>query len=509
MTAHTVEVVDSLSLLSLKVASNVFDLSSGLHHISIRDQIVRAELAVRDLKRGDSNLESLLVVGAGPAGIAAALEAVERGVAQVVVVEAGSAPFGLLRGATHRFVGPFMYEWPSSFSQNQSYPEHGKCPWARRAKSQLQWHAQDPIAASRLAVQLELHLKDRIAELIKNGKSPPIICVGVNRGCIQDFVREFARSEAARALSRLQRRAPGPSLQFSDRTGLAWPRLSPAQVICRPRYVLLAAGMGAENVTLVNENLSGGAYHGPNVNGPRFWNNDRLMSAGAQDLQVSIFGGGDGALQDVLRALTRRNHPLELLASLERDPKTKAALRRISPALLDADRQSRQFGAWTQKNDEYATIDAVCLRLAKELAGQSRVARKVSQLIAFGRGKVTLFVRGRNFGKAYLLNRFLVHLIWACKQSHPTMWAKRMDFEVRFRQSAVAYSKGGNGQHVVTIKKCETEPPTSYAHECQMIAVRYGIEPGRVPGAQMIQVSQKPSRQRTTLARIELPFVAE
>ena len=65
MKAYTVEVVDSLSLLSLKVASNVFDLSSGLHHVSIRDQIVRAQLAVRDLKRGDKSLHSLLIVGAG------------------------------------------------------------------------------------------------------------------------------------------------------------------------------------------------------------------------------------------------------------------------------------------------------------------------------------------------------------------------------------------------------------------------------------------------------------
>ena len=116
MTTNTIDVVDSLSLLSLKVASNVFDLSSGLHHISIRDQMVRAQLAVRDLKRGDPELDSLLIVGAGVAGIAAALEAEARGVRSVVVVEAAAQPFSLLRGVTERYIGPFMYEWPSSFS---------------------------------------------------------------------------------------------------------------------------------------------------------------------------------------------------------------------------------------------------------------------------------------------------------------------------------------------------------------------------------------------------------
>jgi len=509
MKAHTVEVVDSLSLLSLKVASNVFDLSSGLHHVSIRDQIVRAELAVRDLKRGDKSLQSLLIVGAGAAGIAAALEAVDQGVAQVVVVEAGDKPLGLLRGVRKRFVGPYMYEWPGSFSRNQSYPEHGRSPWIGRSKSQLEWKAQDPISADSLALQLEQHLAARIAKIMAAGKAPPTFCVQVSKTRIQQFVRNFAQCESARALSRLQGRKPGAPLQFGYWNDPVWPGMTPAQAVCTPQYILLAAGMGAETVTLVKEDMSGDPYECLNYSGSKFWSDDSLMDSGTENLQVSIFGGGDGALQDVLRALTRRNHPLELLAFLERDPATKAALLRASPSLLDAERQSRQFGTWTQKNGEYATIDMVCLRLAKGLAQQPRVARRISQGIAFGRGKVSLFVRGKNLDKAYLLNRFLVHLIWACKKAHPAMWAGRMDFEAHFEQSAVAYAQANNGQHLVTIKRWNTKPATSYQHTCHMIAVRYGITPGTVPGAQMIQVSPKLSKQRTTLSRIELPFVVE
>lgn len=508
-TTHTIQVVDCLSLLALKVASNVFDLSSGLHHVSIRDQIVRAQLAVRDLKRGDPSLQSLLIVGAGVAGIAAALEAVDQGVAQVVVVEAGDKPFGLLEGVSKRFVGPYMYEWPGSFSRNQSYPDHSRSPWTGHSKSPLGWRALEPIPANKLAIQLEQHLNERLQDFERTGKATPTICVKVKKWRIRAFVKDFAQNESARALSRLQSRAPSRALKFGYDNELLWPEMEPAKGVCAPQYVLLAAGMGAENVTLVQEDMSGKSYTGSNYPGAPFWSDDTLLNPGTENLQLSIFGGGDGALQDVLRALTRRNHPLELLTFLERDPTTKASLQRASPRLLDAERQSRQFGTWTQKNGEYATIDMVCQQLAKELAQQSRVARRISRCIAFGQGKVSLFVRGKHFDKTYLLNRFLVHLIRACKQEHPTMWAGRMNFEVYFEQSAVAYAKASNGQHLVTIKRWSGEPAAGYSHTCDTIAVRYGITPGTVPGSQMIQVSTKPSKQRTTLARIELPFVVE
>ena len=89
------------------------------------------------------------------------------------------------------------------------------------------------------------------------------------------------------------------------------------------------------------------------------------------------------------------------------------------------------------------------------------------------------------------------------------MWEGRMNFEVHFEQSAVAYELTESKQHVVSIKRWDAKPAVCYPHTCHMIAVRYCITPGTVPGAQLIQVSNKQSRQRTTLARVELPFVVE
>ena len=510
MTAHTVDVVDSLALLSTKVASNVFDLSSGMHHVSIRDQMVRAQLAVRDLRRGDPKFQALLIVGAGVAGISAALEAVERGVERVVVVEVEGAPFHLLRGVHSRHVGPYMYEWPSTFCRNQSYPHHKRTTWSDAAVAPLHWAATEPISASSLAELLTEDLKSRLEELTLTKPEALTICVGVNRRYVRDFVQEFARVEAARALARLQRRVPIAPVTYGYYNDLQWPWMTPAERVLTPAYVMLAAGMGVEKTLLISKNEYDSPYVGPNFLGPRFWAQDSLLEPQTAKERVAIFGGGDGALQDALRALTGREQPLQFMTFLESAPDVRVAIARVMPRLLDADRQGRQFGTWTAKRNEYRTIDDTCRAIAKELANNVRVVRRVGQGLRQGPGEVTLFVRGGYFDKTYLLNRFVVHLVEACGRAQKGMWSGRMRLRVKRHHWAVGYSTAPDGQHEVKI--AHPEPPRSLAictHVCDTIAVRYGIEPGSVPGAQMIQVSDRPSRQRTSLSRVELPFVAE
>jgi hypothetical protein len=506
---YTVEVVDSLSLLSLKVASNVFDLSSGLHHISIRDQMVRAQLAVRDLKRGDPSLDSLLIVGAGVAGIAAALEAVARGVSHVVVVEVGAEPFGLLRGVNQRYIGPFMYEWPSSFSGNQSYPDHGATPWSGKSASPLQWKSVNPVSGHTFARMLTKGLLSKLQAMSAGGTSPLTICVNVNKGSISDFVREFAKNESARAMSRLQKQKPAASLRFKYSHEAAWPLPNAASGTIKPQYVMLAAGMGKETIRLVKDDISGNPYRGANYDGKPFWTNDNLLRKGNLNSQISVFGGGDGALQDVLRALTYFAHPLHFIKFLERDASTKAALDGVRATLLSIDRQGRQFGSWTVRNAEYRTVDASCMAVALRLAKMSGVAKRVRAGIMLGKGTVSLFVRGQHFDKTYLLNRFLVYLIYACHGAAKVRNAGRVKFELLFQHRSIAYKTGPDGRHVVMIRSEAAAPGSSFEHACDVISVRYGIEPGSVPGSQLIQVSKEKSRQRTTLAHVELPFVAE
>jgi hypothetical protein len=504
MNADSIELVDSLSLLSLKVASNVFDLSSGQHHISIRDQMVRAQLVVRDLKRGDPNLNSLLIVGAGVAGIAAALEAVDRGVEHVLVVDAGSEPFGLFKGVTGRFVGPYMYEWPSSFSNNQSYPGHKAARWSNLSSSPLRWNRKNPISANALFNKLTRLLKMRLSASTSSGFKPTI-CINVGKQRISSFVKEFAKNESARTISRLLKHTPPKPLVFGYWTETVWPSLAEAEGTIAPQYILLAAGMGKETVKLVVKDRFGNTYNGQNFLGTNFWAKDSLMSPNTPNLRVSIFGGGDGALQDALRTLTRQRHPLEFIEYLLADPVVKKAMDSVTPDLLAIDRQGRQFGTWTLKN-AFRTVDTCCREVATQLASKLSVAQRVAAGVSLGTGTVSLFVRGPYFDKAYLLNRFMVHLIAECKKAHPSLWSGRVNFEVHFNHQAVAYAKSGSS-HEVTILSSTFS--SSHTHLCDVIAVRYGITPGTVPGAQMIQVSKNMSKQRTTLSRVELPFVAE
>jgi hypothetical protein len=501
----TIEVVDSLALLTHKVASNVFDLSSGLHHVSIRDQIVRAQLLVRDLCRGDPTCKTILIVGAGVAGIAAAMEAQALG-KQAVVLETQQQPFGLFRGVFSRHVGPFMYEWPSPFHGDQTYPPTASDQWGATSPQTPSWASAKPLPANKLAQQLLQWLNSKAPQFQTGALS---LRVGVSAHAVRTFVKIFAQTQAARSLARLRRQAPMPAASL---TVSAWPSWPPhAQAVANapgavtPDYVLLAAGMGSENVNLLPPSAQ------TNFRGAAFWANDTLLTRPPnENFITAVFGGGDGALQDVLRLLTAYNHPLEFLAFLEGDAKVKRELENIMPSILSVDRQSRLYSTWTQQPDAYAQVDEACRQIAHKLAKHQgvrlRVGQKLGEDKSQGRGKVLHYVRASCFDKAYLLNRFLVHLINQCKL-HPDESANwRQRYALHFDRQATAYWPNGK-RHEFHI--------TDHANndhgkiDADHIVVRYGIEKGSVPGAQMIQISPRQSHQRTTLARVELPFIAQ
>ncbi|UZW60064.1 FAD-dependent oxidoreductase [Lysobacter enzymogenes] len=139
--------IDSLALLTLKCAPNVFDLSADMSHASIRDQVVRARLLARDLAALPQPPRSVLVVGAGFAGVSAALTLAKAGIA-VTVVEVNPKPFELQWHADDRYVAPFMYEWPSYGADDQRYPP----PWPAEVEDDSilagLWNQPDPIILS-------------------------------------------------------------------------------------------------------------------------------------------------------------------------------------------------------------------------------------------------------------------------------------------------------------------------------------------------------------------------
>src|SRR5579859_3958794 len=111
-----------LFLHRVQGSRDVYDTGSVQTPGSIRDQILRgqwiAERAVDDDRIGPT--KPLLVVGAGAAGVSAALTAAELGVL-VHLVEREDGPFSRQRRCATRVVDPSVYEWPLGHHADPSW----------------------------------------------------------------------------------------------------------------------------------------------------------------------------------------------------------------------------------------------------------------------------------------------------------------------------------------------------------------------------------------------------
>jgi hypothetical protein len=309
-----------------------------------------------------------------------------------------------------------------------------------------------------------------------------------------DFVQRFAVTEGLRARRWTSSVKPPPKESLiMPSAWRPWPRGDyGAQLAITPDYVLLAGGMGAEDTNLCRGKTA--------FKGPAFWGEDTLREPATSTQQVGIFGGGDGGLQDALRAMTIHDHPLQTIQAMERAPAVREALASVHQRLLAMEQQSRLFTSWTAGGSAYRQVDTACRQLALELAGNPAIRKQLRLALRPGTGVVRHYVRESHFGKAYLLNRFLVHLLVAAQQ-RARRWAGCMRYELHFNHSA---SGGSMTPGAVMPYTVQVEGKTEQFH---VVAVRYGVEPGSVPGRQIIQMSAKPSRQRTTLAHLPLPFM--
>ena len=289
------EQIDSLSLLTLKCAPNIFDVSSRMGNVSIRDQIVRSTQLVRDLKNADPKCDEILIVGAGFAGVAAALQAAESSV-KAYVLDINSAPFSQQAKCHSRYVGPFMYEWPASYCGDQHYPPRGwpsdQKGWDK-ASLQLGWISSMPMEASQLASDCKEWLSNKISGWSSGPHlhlPKPTFLTDVSAEKISEYVYQFKEGRA----------------QSKSIVGVDWPLLG-VEVDCKvePKYIIFAAGMGDEYVKIP-----------PSVAGKPFWCEDSLRAPTSANSEIGVFGGGDGALQDFLRATTESPRVLRRLLNL-------------------------------------------------------------------------------------------------------------------------------------------------------------------------------------------------
>ena len=189
--------VNALSILALKVKENTFDLGSYLKHISIRDQVIRAQILARDLVEGSqlNSGDGVLIVGAGAAGLAVA-EALLHSGCNVLIIEKEKEPIALWNGVADRFVGPYMYEWPSSFFSNQKFPPIAPSilsSWSTAtaaSTSDLTFPSAHPMSAD----DLRQHWMKAISNWSGVWRPQLQVLVGVNgKGVVKQEIRKWRK----------------------------------------------------------------------------------------------------------------------------------------------------------------------------------------------------------------------------------------------------------------------------------------------------------------------------
>lgn len=463
---------NGLSLLANKCASRTFDISSGMVYASMRDQIVRAQLLIRDLHRSQPDCKKILVVGAGLAGVCAAAYAASLGL-DVVVLESGSQPFSLQRKVTKRMVGPFMYEWPSMISNVQDYPLK-RASVSKGMTCMPSWTSASPMSADAFVQKIMPWYRS-----LKRKGCAPKFYYKCRRAYTKWYVQSFVNTHSVSPEASVP--AQSPAISLKDGTEFS------------PDYVILAVGMGIERVHLID-----GTEHSPGcVKGTPFWKNDDLRDVPNMNWSVGVFGGGDGALQDVLRLITKHGHPLDFIHALQTGANSiEVQIKKWLPELETLEQQSRLLATWSQ--DVYDLIDKKCRNICRDLASDPGVLNKVLSEIRPGNGTVTHVHLGEHFTKAYLLNRFCVHLIEQC------MSKKVPPGTVKYTRITNSHATkaeiDATGKNVVYLS-------TSKILKLDRVVVRFGPRKEEVEKRQIVKLTAKTKGDRTSMSAIPLPFV--
>lgn len=360
-------------LTAFKQGPLQFYIGSSYSPLSIRDQMIRACLVVeRGLSAGLIGRDRpLLISGAGPAGVSAAMCAVEADVTTVVVEQAGVAFVKQARCAT-RVVDPSVYDWPARHWRFEDIPNLPLPLWSETAEN------------------LVYHWKERWEAFCERHSS-------------RLDVAYTTRIWSTRLTS------PPPELEveyepLGDNSG------GTGKLPNRFGMLLQAQGYIREKVYLQED------HH---YRGPQFWETDRFTEPrlgleGTGDVSVLISGGGDGAVQDLTRIVTGISSARDLYSRLvEEVPRPDLPLAEAHIACFEDDARRRLL--WSAGGAADTPLFRQLDRLyEKEIdVLYPNIKAQLSKMIG-SRTKdlrITLSLRDGCLTSCYPLNRFLGILI--------------------------------------------------------------------------------------------------
>ena len=337
--------------------------------ISVRDQVLRGTSLVRRMSENGviGPAKALLVVGAGAGGASSAMEAARLGVT-AYLVDSAALPFSVQARASTRFVDPMQYDWPVDHCHGGQLPAPGQPPLPLTTTANT---------AERVAVAWRAQLKSarrRHPSLLKVRQPAHLTNLVPVRGAMQ-----------------------GVELSTGERflTGA----------------VLDAVGFGNEDTRIVSQ--AGTVLYV----GQPFWSKDGFEGLVSGKHHVLISGGGDGALQDYLRVVTRLRRAIDIVMKC-----------RIPAAILNGvqsaeDRANRGL-AWVGEDSTYRASHELpfvrerereVLSLVREAIADPDVSAALGALFASVSTppEVTVVYPGSYLDCYYGLNRFLSLLLSA------------------------------------------------------------------------------------------------
>ena len=380
-----------------QVFSHFYLLSPGPGPISIRDQMLRGRLIVEELihKKIINKDNPLLVVGGGAGGVTAAMFAAESSI-DTTLVERKRVCFSVQRHSS-RFIHPTQYDWPvDHYREDNNFWKRLRIPLPFAAKT------------SREFVRDWYEIVSQFANDKPNVFRPMLNTTIINIRVVGDI---------------------------NDSDILLQVTFNNAEVYCFSA-VIWATGAGSEDCQFRNHDGT------PVYEGIKFWDNDQFESerCGLTDTpQIVISGSGDGALQDFLRCVTRRNSALEiydeLFYSISLDTMQEITPKGIETKIQSAEDRASRCLIWAstreQEDSIYQELEDRHRQTINKLLHNNNICKNLGILLERWideKAKISLVFRRNYFKNYYSLNRFLVLLIAQYlqnKHNHTVLYKNR------------------------------------------------------------------------------------
>jgi len=403
------------------VDEGVFDLGGKLFPGSIRDQVVRTRLFVQQLREFSliDAPKAVCIVGAGVAGMTAAIALCESGEHDILLADQTVLPLSLLAGADHRLISPTLYDWPA---EHHSAPAYSGVPYYEEGPPSLvrnEW-----LSAFR--------------SLVTTGK-----------------LKWLSETRAVPAT--------GTNVRFTHSDG--------SQSEQAFNLVILCKGYGQEKAVPMKD----GIHQFLPI---PFWKPDPYPAVARKARPckgpVVVLGGGDGAIQDMLRFVTGGCDARYLLNQITSAlPGVPANLKQVWGA-IENEMRCRALAGPVPSAALLADVES---RL-EDLLDNPALEKKLDELTQFS--EVSVYFQGEALGPCYPLNRFLALLFRSYFKQKNGSELLHPGHSVTAIECACSDGEHFERTHTVLFapRNGETQGKTV---TCQVVVPRLGVDEATLP----------------------------